>query len=79
MPSLSKREMAVAVLQSIETGDPSAFAYINPGKYIQHNLSLADGVQGIGAVVGSQPVGTFKAKVVRAFEDGDFVFTHTQE
>jgi predicted SnoaL-like aldol condensation-catalyzing enzyme len=78
MSITSNKDKVVAVLQSIETGDPLAFSYIHPDKYIQHNLTLADGIQGIGAVVGSQPVGTFKAKVVRAFEDGDFVVAHTE-
>ncbi len=78
MPELTLREKAIAVLQSIATGDPGAFAYINANHYTQHNLSLPDGVQGIAGVLRSQPVGSFKAKVVRAFEDGDHVFTHTE-
>lgn len=78
MSEITLREKAVAVLQSIETGDPQAFAYINPTRYIQHNLSLPDGLKGIAGVLSSQPVGSFKAKVVRAFEDGDHVFTHTE-
>ncbi len=77
MTPLIQREKAVAVLQSIATGDPQAFAYLHPQRYTQHNLSLPDGVQGIAGVLGSQPVGSFKAQVVRAFEDGDHVFTHT--
>lgn len=78
MTTKSNKEKVVAVLQSIETGNPEPFAYINPQKYIQHNLSLPDGIAGIASVVQSQPVGTFKAKVIRAFEDGDYVFTHTE-
>jgi predicted SnoaL-like aldol condensation-catalyzing enzyme len=78
MSKLTNREKVVALLRSIETGDAQAFAYINPNQYIQHNLTLPDGVQGIGSVVRSQSVRTFKANVVRAFEDGDFVFTHTE-
>ena len=77
MPEPTLKEKAVAVLQSIETGDPRAFAHIHPERYIQHNLALPDGVQGIASVLRSQPVGSFKAKVVRAFEDGDHVVTHT--
>ncbi|MES2531860.1 MAG: nuclear transport factor 2 family protein [Pseudomonadota bacterium] len=78
MSILSNKQKAVAVLNAIENGDAGAFAHINPTKYIQHNLSLVDGVAGIGATVRSVPVGTLKARVVRAFEDGDFVFTHTE-
>lgn len=75
---LTNKAKAVAVLQSIETGDAQAFTYINPQHYTQHNLSIPDGVAGIGQIVGSKPVGTFKAKVIRAFEDGDYVFIHTE-
>jgi predicted SnoaL-like aldol condensation-catalyzing enzyme len=74
----SNKDKVVAVLQAIESGDPAPFAFINPHKYIQHNLGLPDGVEGIAGVIGSQPVGSFKARVVRAFEDGDHVFTHTE-
>lgn len=78
MSILSNKQKAVAVLNAIESGDADAFAHINPTKYIQHNLSLADGITGIGETVRSVPTGTLKARVVRAFEDGDFVFTHTE-
>jgi len=74
----TQKEKVVAVLQSIETGDPQPFTYINPHQYIPHNLLLPDGLAGIGSVVHSQPPGTFKAKVIRAFEDGAYVFTHTE-
>ena len=66
---LSNKEKAVAILESLETGDQSAIAYINPEKYIQHNLAVADGLEGFGAVMQNAPEGGFKAKVVRAFED----------
>lgn len=74
---VSNKEKAVAVLSSLETGDQSAIGYINPEKYIQHNLAVADGLEGFGAVMQHAPEGGFKANVVRAFEDGDYVFTHT--
>ncbi|MEM1177221.1 MAG: hypothetical protein AAGM22_02655, partial [Acidobacteriota bacterium] len=53
-------------------------SYISPERYIQHNLAVADGLAGFGEVMKSAPPGGFKAEVVRAFEDGDFVFTHTR-
>lgn len=76
--SLTNKEKAVAVLESLETGDQTAIAYINPTKYIQHNLAVADGLAGFGEVLQHKPAGGFKAKVIRAFEDGDYVFTHTE-
>jgi len=74
---LSNKAKATAVLQSLENGDPTAISYINPNKYIQHNLAVGDGLAGFGEVMKHAPEGGFKAKVVRAFEDGDYTFSHT--
>lgn len=75
---LSNKEKTIAVLNSIETGDQTAIAYINPTNYTQHNLGVADGLEGFGEVLHHAPPQGFKANVVRAFEDGDYVFTHTE-
>lgn len=74
---LSNKEKAAALLTSIETGDQSAVGYINPEKYKQHNLAVADGLKGFGEVLSHAPEGGFKANVVRSFQDGDYAFTHT--
>jgi predicted SnoaL-like aldol condensation-catalyzing enzyme len=71
------RQQVVDLLKSIETGDGKPVAYINPDKYIQHNLAVADGLAGVGALLKSLPKGSTKVHTVRAFQDGDFVFTHT--
>ncbi|MFK7787624.1 MAG: nuclear transport factor 2 family protein [Crocinitomicaceae bacterium] len=78
MEQLSNKEKAVAVLTSLETGDKSAIAYINAESYTQHNLAVADGLEGFGAVLQNAPEGGFKANVIRSFQDGDFAFTHTE-
>ena len=75
---LSKKEKVVALLNSFNTGDQTPISYINPNKYIQHNLGVADGLAGFGAVMQHAPPGGFKANVVRAFEDGEYVFAHTE-
>lgn len=75
--SLSNKEKAVALLNSIETGDQTAIAYVNPTKYIQHNLAVADGLAGFGAVLQALPENSAKVNVIRSFSDGDYVFTHT--
>ncbi|MEM6725014.1 MAG: nuclear transport factor 2 family protein [Bacteroidota bacterium] len=75
---LSNKEKAIALIESLETGAKEPIAYINPNKYIQHNLDVADGLEGFGAVFANMPEGGFKAKVIRAFEDGDHVVLHTQ-
>lgn len=75
---LSKKDKAVALLNSLNTGDQTPISYINPEKYIQHNLDVGDGLAGFGAVVSNPPEGGFKANVIRSFEDGEFAFTHTE-
>ncbi len=76
--NLSNKEKSVALLNSIETGDSTPVSYINPDKYIQHNLAVGDGLAGFAEVMKQLPKGSVKAKVIRAFQDGDYVFTHTE-
>lgn len=75
--SVSNQDKAVALLKSIETGDQNAVAYVNAGEYTQHNLAVADGLEGFGAVLQALPEGSAKVDVVRSFTDGEYVFTHT--
>lgn len=75
---LSNKEKAKALIESIETGNPEPVDYINPNKYIQHNLAVGDGLAGFGEVMKQLPEGSARANVVRAFHDGDYVFTHTE-
>lgn len=75
---LSKKEKVIALLNSFNTGDQTPISYINPDKYIQHNLSATDGLAGFGEIMKNAPPQGFKAHVIRAFEDGDYVFTHTE-
>jgi predicted SnoaL-like aldol condensation-catalyzing enzyme len=77
MMGTSNKEKVVALLNSIETGNQSAVSYINPTKYTQHNLMVADGLAGFGAVLQALPKDSAKVNVIRAFSDGDYVFTHT--
>ena len=75
---MTNKEKAVALLNSFNTGDQTPVSYINSNKYIQHNLGVGDGLAGFGEVMKNAPEGGFKAKVIRAFQEGDFVFTHTE-
>lgn len=76
--TLSNKDKTVALITSIESGDKTAVSYINPNQYTQHNLMVGDGLEGFGEVMKHAPQGGFKAKVIRAFEDGDYTFTHTK-
>ena len=75
--SMSKKEQVVALLKSIETGDSAPVAVINPAKYIQHNLGIKDGLAGFGEALTALPAGSARVNTVRAFQDGDYVFAHT--
>lgn len=74
---MENKQKVVSLLKAIETGATEPIGYINPNKYIQHNLGAADGLAGFGALLQALPPNSAKANTVRAFQDGDFVFTHT--
>jgi predicted SnoaL-like aldol condensation-catalyzing enzyme len=74
----SNTEKVLALLDSFNTGDQEPIGYINPEKYIQHNLDVGDGLAGFGEVMRNAPPQGFSAKVHRAFADGDYVVTHTE-
>jgi predicted SnoaL-like aldol condensation-catalyzing enzyme len=74
--SLQKQQVT-DLLKSIETGDSAPIAYINPKKYVQHNLGAADGLEGFGALMALLPRGSAKVSTRRVFQDGEFVFAHT--
>ncbi len=74
--TLTNKEKVVALLEGLETGDTSAYEYINPEKYVQHNLGVGNGFQGFKDLMSDLPKGSTKVKVKRIFEDGNYVFTH---
>ncbi len=77
--AVSNEEKAVAVLESLESGDPKAIKkYISPTTYIQHNLNFGDGRKALlGSLESLQEAGT-KVDVKRVISDGDFVAVHSE-
>jgi predicted SnoaL-like aldol condensation-catalyzing enzyme len=73
----SNKEKVVALLKSIETGAQEPVGYINPNKYIQHNLGIGDGLAGFGELLSQLPPNSAKVNTVRVFQNGDYVFVHT--
>lgn len=71
------KPQVTALLKAIETGEAGPVAAINPARYIQHNLAVGDGLAGFGAVMQALPKGSARANTVRVFQDGNFVFAHT--
>src|SRR5258708_3259631 len=72
------KRQVVELLKSLETGDRSPLATINPNKYIKQGLRVADGLAGFRERLESLPKGAAKVNTVRVFQDGIFVFTHTE-
>lgn len=74
----TEKIQVVQLLKSIETGDAKPVGYINPDKYIQHNLSVGDGLAGFGAVLQQLPAGSARVNTVRVLQDGEFVVAHSE-
>jgi len=76
--TLAKKDQIRALLKSIETGDPGPVAVVNEAKYIQHNPQTHEGSEGLAALFQRLSRTSPRVNIVRAFEDGDFVFAHTE-
>lgn len=66
------------MLKSIETGDPGPVAVVNEAKYVQHNPQTHEGSEGLATLFERLSKTSPRVNIVRAFEDGDFVFAHTE-
>lgn len=73
----TQKQQVVDLLKAIETGAGEPVAVINPDSYTQHNLGIADGLAGFGAALAALPAGSARVNTVRVFQDGDYVFAHT--
>lgn len=73
----SKKEQICAFLKGIETGDPQAVTVVNESKYIQHNPLTQTGNLGLAELFERLSKTNPRVEIVRAFEDGDYVFAHT--
>lgn len=74
----SKPDQIRALLKSIETGDPGPIAVVNEETYIQHNPQTHEGSEGLASLFLRLSKTSPRVNIVRAFEDGDFVFAHTE-
>jgi predicted SnoaL-like aldol condensation-catalyzing enzyme len=72
------KQQVVDLLKSFETGEPGPLAVIDPGKYVQHNLGVPDGIDGLKSLLAARPVGSTTVRTVRVFQDGAFVFAQTE-
>ena len=76
--TVKKKDRIRALLKSIETGDPGPVAVVNEAKYIQHNPQTQEGSEGLAALFQRLSRTSPGVNIVRAFEDGDFVFAQTE-
>ncbi len=73
-----RKNLIRALLKGIEIGDPAAVAVVNQAKYIQHNPQTHEGGEGLAALFKRLATTSPRVNIVRAFEDGDYVFAHTE-
>jgi len=76
MPTSNKDKIR-KLLKGIETGDPEAVTVVKEDKYIQHNPLTREGNIGLAELFKRLAKTSPKVEIVRIFEDGDFVFAHT--
>jgi predicted SnoaL-like aldol condensation-catalyzing enzyme len=76
--NMEKKQQVTALLKAIETGATAPVAVINANQYTQHNLMVEDGLAGFGKLLQQLPPNSAKVNTVRVFQDGDFVFAHTE-
>jgi predicted SnoaL-like aldol condensation-catalyzing enzyme len=76
MPS-NRKDQIRALLKGIETGDPESVAVVNEAKYIQHNPLTREGNVGLADLFKRLSLTSPRVEIVRVFEDGDYVFAHT--
>jgi predicted SnoaL-like aldol condensation-catalyzing enzyme len=74
----TRKDQICALLKGIETGDEAAVAVVNPDKYIQHNPQTEEGGEGLAALFKRLSKSSPRVNIVRVFEDGDYVFAHTE-
>lgn len=72
-----RKQQVVDLLKAIETGDTGPVTVINPDSYVQHNLAISDGLAGFASALSTLPAGSARVDTRRVFEDGEYVFAHT--
>jgi len=73
-----RKDRIRALLKGIETGDPESVTVVSTETYIQHNPQTRDGSAGLAELFKRLSERSPRVAVVRAFEEGDFVFAHTE-
>jgi predicted SnoaL-like aldol condensation-catalyzing enzyme len=77
MTQADQKQQVRDLLKSIETGESGPVAVIDPNQYTQHNLAAKDGLAGFGELMAQLPKGSARVSTARVFQDGAFVFAHS--
>ena len=78
MTMTTRKQQIHDLLKSIETGDPAPVAVVHPITYIQHNPETHEGGEGLASLFKRLSKTNPRVNLVRVFEDGDYVFGHTE-
>lgn len=79
VPELSNIQKATEVVKSLESGDITpGNLYINATNYVNHNMSAANGLANFLAYIGQSHATGSTVNIMRSFEDGNYVFLHSQ-
>ena len=71
------KQQVVALLKAFETRAPEPVTVISSDTYTQHNTTAEDGVEGFREIISQLPKDSVRVNTVRVFQDGDFVFAHS--
>ena len=75
---IDNKAKVIALIDSFNSGDPAPIDNISKQSYIQHNLDVPDGLEGLlGALKNAPPEG-FSSKIHRVIADGPFVVAHVE-
>src|SRR3954466_3276042 len=64
-------------MDGMEAGNERCLKLIHPHSFVQHSPRIGEGVEGYREYMRAQRACGAHVRVVRAFEDGDYVFTHS--
>jgi predicted SnoaL-like aldol condensation-catalyzing enzyme len=73
----NKKDQIRKLLKGIETGDPESVTVVNEYKYIQHNPLTPEGSEGLAELFKRLSKTSPRVKIVRVFQDNEYVFAHT--
>mgnify|MGYP000618016566 CR=1 FL=1 len=72
-----RKDQIRKLLKGIETGDPESVTVVNENKYIQHNPLTPEGSEGLAELFKRLSKTSPRVKIVRVFQDNEYVFAHT--